>query len=76
MAVLRRQLQIVVIIIIIAMFGIDIGHLKQNRRVVIYPMTIKELESAKLKEIIANDACEEMKVDFVRSKSDSKEYTG
>lgn len=54
----------------------DIGHLKENRWLVVHPLEIDELEHPMLKEIFARDSCEEVKSQFVRSKVCSKTWTG
>jgi hypothetical protein len=54
----------------------DLLHLRRNRRLSVYPVTVEDIVSPTVQTILASDKCEEAKMQFVRPAADIKKWSG
>lgn len=54
----------------------DLLHLRRNRRLSIYPVTIADLSNPTIQKHLESDTCEEVKTQFIRPSDDPKSWTG
>jgi len=46
----------------------EVGHLKQERRVMVHPLTMDEFTDVTMQTVLSRDSCEELNIHFVRPK--------
>jgi len=54
--------------------GLD--HLKIERRVMVYPVSVLDMANPTVMEVISKDTCEEMKMQFLRPANKPDEWMG
>ena len=52
------------------------GHLKQERRVMVRPLSLAEFTDVTVQTVLERDSCEEFKIHFVRPKDRPQEWSG
>ena len=57
-------------------FVSDLLHLRRNRRVSIYPVSMEDLALPTLQQYLDSEMCEEVKMQFIRPTDDMKTWTG
>jgi len=54
----------------------EVGHLKQEHRVVAHSLTMAEFVDVTMQDLMSNEACEELKIHFVRPKGRPNDWSG
>ena len=54
----------------------DVGHLKQERRVMVHSLSLAEFNDATMQSVLSQDSCEEVKIQFVRPKDRPEDWSG
>ena len=55
---------------------LDLLHLRRDRRVSVYPLSLDDLNHADIQQILQSDRCEEFKLQMVRPSTDMKTWAG
>ena len=54
----------------------DMMHLRRNRRVSVYPLTLNDLYHADIQKLLESESCEDVRIQMIRSSSDMKSWAG
>ena len=54
----------------------EVGHLKQERRVMVHSLSLSEFSDATMQSLWSCESCEEVKVHFVRPKGKPQDWSG
>ena len=54
----------------------DLLHLRRNRRVSVYPLSLTDFYHSDIQKILESDKCEEVKFQMVRPSTDMKQWAG
>ena len=54
----------------------EVGHLKQERRVMVRSMSLAEFNDSTVQTVLSRDSCEELKIHFVRPKDRPQDWSG
>lgn len=54
----------------------EVGHLKQERRVLVHSLSLDEFNGSMMQNLFSQDSCEEVKVHFVRPKDRPNDWSG
>lgn len=54
----------------------DVGHLTKERRVTAYSLTLAEFTDVTVQDLLKHEACDEVKIHFVRPKGQPHDWSG
>ena len=54
----------------------EVGHLKQERRVLVHSLSLAEFNDVTMQNVLSQDSCEELKIHFVRPKDRPQDWSG